>query len=744
MSKNGSSASPSPLDPVAVPALMSGEPAVGYWSRHPVVHALAVISAAVLSGLVITVPLGTQQQLGFGLIMLVAALWIRRTVKGPLGLMFLIVLSVTGSLRYMFWRLTSTLDFDNVLGGILGWGLVLAELYALTILLLGYVQTVWPLRRQPKALPVDTRLWPVVDIFIPTYNESLDVVRGTVLAAQAMDWPADKLRVYLLDDGRREEFKQFCEETGATYFTRADNKHAKAGNLNAALARTDGEFVAIFDCDHVPTRSFLQMTMGAFLHDAKLAMLQTPHYFYSADPFERNMNTFRVVPNEGELFYGLLQDGNDLWNATFFCGSCAVLRRAPLMEVGGIAIETVTEDAHTSLKMSRKGYNMAYLGIPQAAGLATESLSAHVGQRIRWARGMAQIFRIDNPLLGPGLKLGQRLCYANAMLHFFYGLPRIVFMTAPLAYLFFGAQMFQAKGEMVMAYALPHLLLSIVANSRLQGQFRHSFWNEVYETVLAWYIAWPVLFAVINPKFGKFNVTVKGGVIAKEYFDWRMALPYLVLLVLNLIGVGGALWRLIDGDENASTVVINLAWGFYNVMIASASVYVANEARQQRKSPRVNAVIPATIMFANGRTLACETRDFSSAGVGLTLPDKADLTIGEKVHIALSRDELEAVFPATVVSAGASIGVVFGALSLEQQRELGQITFSRADYWVGDWGTAKPDTPLGSLRDVIRVGIGNLLRLSLVKAGNLLPKLAARRRAAGPTPSTRSERPNKP
>src|SRR5471032_3278154 len=101
----------------------------------------------------------------------------------------------------------------------------------------------------------------------------------------------------------------------------------------------------------------------------------------------------------------------------------------------GIAVETVTEDAHTSLRMHRHGHTSAYIRIPQAAGLATESLSAHVNQRIRWARGMEQIFRLDNPLFGKGLKLAQRLCYANAMLHFLAGIPRLIFLTAPLAFL---------------------------------------------------------------------------------------------------------------------------------------------------------------------------------------------------------------------------------------------------------------------------------------------------------------------
>ena len=189
------------------------------------------------------------------------------------------------------------------------------------------------------------------------------------------------------------------------------------------------------------------------------------------------------------------------------------------MEVGGIAIETVTEDAHTALKLSRRGYNTAYLGIPMSAGLATESLSGHINQRIRWARGMAQIFRIDNPLMGRGLSLGQRLCYLNAMLHFFYGLPRLVFLTAPLAFLFFEAEVFHATALMVLAYALPHIFLSNITNSKIQKKFRHSFWNEVYETVLSWYLVAPVVRAVVTPKSGVFNVTAKGNFVGDDFFD---------------------------------------------------------------------------------------------------------------------------------------------------------------------------------------------------------------------------------
>lgn len=678
---------------------------------NPVIKCCLIILGCALLAVIVIVPLDFYEQIGFGLFSIVTAICIRKSSRARLAIILLIVLSVSASLRYMYWRLSSTVDFENLEDILLGWGLVLAELYSLCVLLLGYVQTAWPLHRKPVPLPADSREWPVVDIFIPTYNESLSVVRQTVFAAMSMDWPPDKLRIHVLDDGRREEFRLFCQEAGAGYITRDNNKHAKAGNLNEALKVTNGEYVAIFDCDHIPTRSFLQVCMGWFLKDPKLAMLQTPHHFFSADPFEKNLKTFRKVPNEGELFYGLVQDGNDLWNATFFCGSCAVIRRKPLLEIGGIAIETVTEDAHTALKLSRRGYNTAYLSIPQAAGLATESLSGHIGQRIRWARGMGQIFRVDNPLIGPGLSLGQRLCYLNAMLHFFYGFPRLVFLTAPLAYLLFGIHIFEASASMIFVYALPHILLANLTNSTIQGKFRHSFWNEVYETVLAWYILLPVVFAVINPKFGKFNVTAKGGVIDQEYYDWKMARPYIVLLLLNLAGLIAGVTAIAIGHGDTSTILINLIWVIYNIIITSASADVANEARQLRTAARVSAVFPATVMLPNGKTIVCTTSDFSQNGVGLNMPTRFDLAVGSHVNVSIFRGEEEGTFPAVVLSNGAVSGFEFKNLSIDQQMKLAQVTFARADTWASSWGEGKVDAPLSSLKEVTTIGLLNMGRL---------------------------------
>src|SRR3984957_8465545 len=228
------------------------------------------------------------QQAVLGLLTVLVAMWMDRSSTSYLITLTLMLVSMYSTFRYGFWRISTTIRFFtdpgnnwHALDAFFIWLLVLAESYAFVILFLGYLQTLWPLRRTPVPLPEDTELWPEVDLLIPTYNEPLSVVKFTALAAMNIDWPADKLNVYILDDGKREEFRAFAEEAGIGYMTRDDNAHAKAGNINRALKRLTAPYVAIFDCDHVPTRSFLQLTMGWFDRDKKLAMLQTPHHFYS-------------------------------------------------------------------------------------------------------------------------------------------------------------------------------------------------------------------------------------------------------------------------------------------------------------------------------------------------------------------------------------------------------------------------------------------------------------------------------
>jgi cellulose synthase (UDP-forming) len=655
------------------------------------------------------------QQAVLGLLTVLLAIWMDRSSSSYLVTLTLMIASMYSTFRYGFWRISYTIKFFmdpgnnwSYLDAFFIWVLVGAECYAFAILFLGYMQTLWPLRRTPVPLPDDSDHWPAIDLLIPTYNEPLNVVRYTALAAMNIDWPADKLNVYILDDGKREEFRQFAEEAGIGYMTRDDNKHAKAGNINRALARLDSPYVCIFDCDHVPTRSFLQVTMGWFLRDSKLGMLQTPHHFYSPDPFERNLSKFRIIPNEGELFYGIVQDGNDFWNATFFCGSCAVLRRTALDEIGGIAVETVTEDAHTSLRMQMNGWNTAYINIPQAAGLATERLSGHVKQRIRWARGMIQILRTDNPLFAKGLKIYQRICYFNAMSHFLYAFPRLIFLTAPLIYLVLGHTNVPGYWAAILAYAFPHLVLSNITNSRIQGQHRHSFWNEIYETILAPYILLPTMLAIVSPKLGSFDVTAKGGVVNRTFFDSRIAQPFLLMIGMNIVGMLMAIPRfwyipvpflsgLYDGSH-PGTIVMNLVWVIFNMVILGVCLAVAWENQQRRQTVRVTMAVQADIHLANGTTVQGVTADMSSGGAMIKVDHDFVSAPGDAVRVTFPVLDGDATLPATVIGIRDYVlRVQFDPLTMQEEEALTMVLYSRADSWLG-WGESRePDRPLASL-----------------------------------------------
>jgi len=676
---------------------------------HPqlrrIILGVIVVFSSLLALLCITQPFNPMSQFIFLVLLWAVAMMVRR-IPGRFSALMLIVLSLTVSCRYIWWRYTSTLNWNDPVSLVCGLILLIAETYAWVVLVLGYFQVVWPLNRQPVPLPKDMSQWPTVDIFVPTYNEDLNVVKNTIYASLGIDWPKDKLTIWILDDGGRETFRQFAETVGVKYIARTTHEHAKAGNINNALKYAKGEFVSIFDCDHVPTRSFLQMTMGWFLKEKELAMMQTPHHFFSPDPFERNLGRFRKTPNEGTLFYGLVQDGNDMWDATFFCGSCAVIRRAPLDQIGGIAVETVTEDAHTSLRLHRLGYSSAYMRIPQAAGLATESLSAHIGQRIRWARGMVQIFRLDNPLLGKGLKLPQRLCYVNAMFHFLSGIPRLVFLTAPLAFLLLHAYIIYAPALMIALFVVPHMIHASLTNSKIQGKYRHSFWSEIYETVLAWYIAPPTMVALFAPHKGKFNVTAKGGLVEEEYVDWVISRPYIFLVLLNIFGVMVGIWRYFYGPENeVLTVFVSIAWVFYNLVVLGGAVAVSVESKQLRRAHRVEISMPAAIAREDGHLFSCTVHDFSDGGLGIKINGQAQVLEGQKVNLLLKRGQQEYVFPGQVVRvSGNEIGLQLMPLTTRQHIDFVQCTFARADTWALWQDSFPEDKPLESLMDILKLG----------------------------------------
>ena len=70
----------------------------------------------------------------------------------------------------------------------------------------------------------------------------------------------EKVHIWICDDNRRPEMRELAREMGVGYFDRPDNKGAKAGNLNCAMARTSAPYIVTFDADMIPKSDFLLKT----------------------------------------------------------------------------------------------------------------------------------------------------------------------------------------------------------------------------------------------------------------------------------------------------------------------------------------------------------------------------------------------------------------------------------------------------------------------------------------------------
>ena len=154
--------------------------------------------------------------------------------------------------------------------------------------------------------------------------------------------------------------RELAESNGIGYVTRGADwtpdmpRHAKAGNLNNALMVTSGEFLLILDADQIPEPDILDKTLGYF-NDDKVALVQTPQYFI-------NVPADDPLGSQAPLFYGPIQQGKDGWNAAFFCGSNAILRREALMQLGLVGYVKATEKSvrralaasRTAIKKARR------------------------------------------------------------------------------------------------------------------------------------------------------------------------------------------------------------------------------------------------------------------------------------------------------------------------------------------------------------------------------------------------------
>ena len=518
----------------------------------------------------------------------------------------LLLLSGLSAIVYFQWRI----GVVNPAFPAYSWIVYAAEVIGFGRALMFLLSAVRILHREPPPAPPGLS----VDVFIPTYDEPDDVVRRTVLAALAIRYPHE---TWLLDDGERPEMEELARETGCRYVGRTDHRDAKAGNLNHALSLSSGEFIALFDADHVASQFFLDRTLGYF-HDPRLAFVQTPQDFFNFDSFE-HLRPKRTGSNGTSFFHRVVLRTRDASNSAMYTGSSAVFRRHALDDVSGFSA-AITEDLTTSFRLHAAGWRSAFHPEILSAGLAPHTAAAYYGQHMRWAQDPLHFLVSENVVGRRGLTSAQRLSYlfhvasnVECWRHIFvYALPIVILVTGILPV--------RTDAPTFLAYFIPYFLFTTLAISELARGHARLDESAVYNLARCPASLVATFTAHREPQF---RVTPK----TRERDVWLGAPFTYAFLIVTLGAIVFACGEAVAGRSpfQPATLAVLLVWAAYHVLTAVRLLLLVRRcARERRLLTRFEESVPLTIARSDDPQARFNVFVVAASADGLTLRPRDD------------------------------------------------------------------------------------------------------------------------
>lgn len=510
--------------------------------------------------------------------------------------------------RYVIWRFTDTLaPLGWTADAVFSWCFAILE--GLTVLSSSFAFLILSRVKDRSGEADEHAAWwlpdlpPRVDIYIATYNEQLEVLERTIVGAKALGLP--RLRVFVLDDGRRPWLRDVCERHRIGYFARPDNVHAKAGNINYALSqrardRDRPHFAAILDADFIPHLDFAERALALF-HDPQVGLVQTPQHFFNPDPIQHNLGISSAYPDEQRHFFDNVEPARDAWGIAICCGTSSMVRIAAVEAIGGVPTESVTEDFLLTLRLSEHGWKTVYLNEPLTEGLAPEGLQEYIVQRGRWCLGMMQIIRnVYNPFGANRLSFIQRLSIVDSLLYWTTTFPfRLASLICPLLYWWFGVTVVYASVVDIVAYYIPYYIAVMATLNWLSKGLFIPILNDVAQLVAAWPITRAAALGLLTKGPHKFSVTAKGGDRTRIITQWPLMWPFVVFFGLTFSGLIATLnsdFAFNRAGAASDGIAIVLFWTIYNLLVLLVAIAACIE-RPRLSNPLRQVVQPVTLRF---------------------------------------------------------------------------------------------------------------------------------------------------
>lgn len=327
---------------------------------------------------------------------------------------------------------------------------------------------------------------PMVTVQLPMFNE-LYVADRIIETIANFDYPQDKLQIQVLDDSTDETKDVIAKKVAEVaarginiqHIHRVDRTGYKAGALDAAMDRVQGEFIAIFDADFIPDPDFLQKTMPHF-QDEKIGVVQTRW---------GHINKTYSVLTELQAFglnghFAIEQGGrNSAGHFINFNGTGGVWRKKCIEEAGGWEHDTLTEDLDLSYRAQIKGWQFKYLEDVVAPAELPITMSALKSQQHRWMKGGAECFvKMWKTLLtAKGVKVSDRI---HGLSHLFNSTVFVFILTISILSLF----VLHIKDSFSdLNYILQYMGVFIVSTIFLMFYYWHAYRDKTENTLSSFF-----------------------------------------------------------------------------------------------------------------------------------------------------------------------------------------------------------------------------------------------------------------
>lgn len=534
---------------------------------------------------------------------------------------------------YIIWRITVIPIHSGIISFLLGITLFLAE--ALGLISFLNFKYLFTKKYKLELKTLDDFQYgniPYVDVLICTYNEPLYLLEKTIAASTNLDYPTHKFKIHVCDDGRRNSLKLLCKKYNVNYISRDNNEGAKAGNINNALKYLKGDLFAVLDADMIPKKEFLSRTVGYFTNE-NLAFVQVPQVYYNKDTYQYNL--MKNIPNEQDFFMRDIQEARAARNAVLHVGTNALFKREYVNEIGGYPTCSITEDMAVGMLLQSRGYDSVFINEELVLGLSATTFTELVKQRDRWCRGNIQVLKHFNPIFTKGLTLPQKIAYFDGGVYWFSNLQKIVFILFPLIYLLTRKLIIDSSILTLLNMYIPFIIGQILIFNTLSPGNRKLTWAHFYEIAMAPHLTLSILKEMLFFKT-KFNVTLKEIQQDKKQFQFRVALPHIVIVIVTIIAWIVSTRLLIEKNIHVQAYLLNMIWSIYNFIGAIICIKVSYQKPIFRTSERININEDITVECDYKQNkFKAKILNLSEKGIGLKLNEELDLQCEETIKLDL-------------------------------------------------------------------------------------------------------------